>query len=219
MKNACQTGARSTERSRGLWRARSRRPVGLVSCTDLCTQWDSQQALLQAPRVTLRSAYVADQNSEYSACLNLLWDCPGFLGFTDPSLLKVSFLFLPSITSVSPTLWVRDTPKLQLFPPALPGDTNQRKRHQAIPCYLLESCPQIWASQPVRNTARSHSVAGTQPAKELSHPPSQQSCCTMEPGLWLLPKPQAHTLGRAKVKSPPSPIPQANAAQLRRRLS
>jgi hypothetical protein len=136
----------STERSRGLWEARSRRPVGLVSGTDLCTRWDSQQASLQAPRVTLRSAYVADQSSEFSACLNLLWDCPGFQGLTDPSLIKVSFLFLPSPTSVSPTLWVRDTPKLQLFLPALPGDANQRQWPQAITCYLLESRPQIWAS-------------------------------------------------------------------------
>lgn len=62
--------------------------MGLVSGTDLCTRWDSQQASLQAPRVTLRSAYVADQSSEFSACLNLLWDCPGFQGLTDPSLIK-----------------------------------------------------------------------------------------------------------------------------------
>lgn len=154
--------------------------MGPVSCSDLCTQWDSQQALLKARRVTLRSASVVDQSSEFAPCLPLLWDYRGFQRLTAPNLPKVSFLVLPSPTSVSPTLWVRDTPKLQLFPPALPGDANHRQRHQAITCYLLESRPQIWASQPVRNAAHSHSVAGTQPAKELSHPPNQQSCCTAD---------------------------------------
>lgn len=103
--------------------------MGPVSCTGLCTQRDSQQALHKAPRVTLRSASVVDQSSELAAYLHLLWDCLGFQGLTDPSLLKeVSFLFLPSPTSVSPTLWVRHTPKLQLFPPILPGDASHRQR-------------------------------------------------------------------------------------------
>lgn len=47
---------------------------GPVSWTDLCTWWDSQQALRKAPGVTLRSASVVDQNSKFAACLHLLRD-------------------------------------------------------------------------------------------------------------------------------------------------
>lgn len=62
---------------------------------------------------------MVDQSSGLAACLHLLWDCPGFQGLRDPSLLKeVSFRFLSSPTSPSPTLWVRHTPKLQLFHPS-----------------------------------------------------------------------------------------------------
>lgn len=94
---------------------------------DTGTQWDSQWALHRAPRVTLRSASAVEGALNLTACLHLWRDCPRLQQLTDPSLPKeVSFLFPTSLTSVSLTLWVRDTPKLQLFPPALPGDTNHK---------------------------------------------------------------------------------------------
>lgn len=60
-------------------------------------------------------------------------------------------------------------------------------------------------------------IVGTQLAKELSHPPqTKRAVPPLKPCLWPLPKPQAHTLARTQVETPPSPIPQM---QLRRWLS